>query len=345
MFPSHDKTSFDIAIIQDTNTFWRKEVVNHGDFIFESPKPYSNTVADLDDSKKYVIIGLNAYEKRASFELSKSKNCSVGFVKKGQVSNYQKTYGFIKPIKYNFMQENVVCDIKNNSNALIYTNINGDRYFNYVTITVGTNSQFLNIGEPYQYVMLTDGKRDFTGTVSDIIIDANDPANNKATFIFGFDRDSNNYDRGFIEYNLLPEGYGQQDKKYVLYYGRIDMLYSYEYKWNDVTYCMKKPLIPGETFAFDGNYGGVDDGANKFAGIVGGLDNIYDQVLTNKELMYNREYHQVIPMYVKTNTVKKDTANNFLDYDRFDNSNMALQILKTNKTVKSYNYAEIYYFP
>jgi hypothetical protein len=329
-----DKTSDDAIFNKIESTFLVRTPYYNEDFKWTT-KEYPNEAAFLADSANYgtfdiaIILDTKEYFKK---EVVNTGDTYIKqFVNKGTISDYHLEEGFSKPIKYEFESSNVKCD---NGKGLIYQNNNGDWYFNTVTVVVGANASYLNIGEPYQYVMLTDGRKDFTGVPVDLYIDEFDSSKNTATFIFGFDRDSNNYERGYVDYTLIPMGYDDADKTYHLYYGRLDMLYSYEYNVDDITYCIKKPLIAGETVTLAATFGGVDTPDGKFSGVVAWLNAIYDTVFTKDELLYNREYHQEIPVYVKSNTIKKDTTNNYLDYATFENDKLALQIKKTNTIVK-----------
>lgn len=250
-------------------------------------------------------------------------DCKMEFKFRGYITTFFERTGFPKQIKYSY-------DKKIENFSLIQKNENENIYFNGITVEIGEEAKYLGAQETY--VMLTDGKRDFTGMVASVVKNSNNKYD--VEIIFGFDRDSNIYDLGFYS-TLEKEGY-LTAKNFYLYYVRLDMVYIIEYANSEnKTYNVETPILQGQNMSITTNFGGVSIGDKKFANAITWIDNAYENLFTNKELFYNREYAQDVPVYIKTNKI--DSSKPYFSYSTFDNSDMAVFISKNVDNKQEYS--------
>lgn len=153
------------------------------------------------------------------------------------------------------------------------------------------------------------------------------------TVSFGFDKDYQINYFGRLKH-LEDSGY-KAPMDYYLYYVRNELPYVWEYNRNANTATMRYPMLPGQNLETNGNFGGIDDGEKKFAGMVDGIDSIFD-TFTNEQLLYSREYHQSMPVYVRTNNISPDSDK--FRYSTYDNSNVALTMTESTTEYEASDY-------
>ena len=209
------------------------------------------------------------------------------------------------------------------------------------TEAIYVGSIYLNT---YKYTMYVNGHRNKEIQNSDNIEDST------ITVMCGFDKDYPLNYWGRHTY-LDKLGYPDKPRDLQLFYIRNEFPYVYEYSRDNNTATMEYPMLPGETLEFGGNFGGIESGEKKFAGIVDSIDKIYGQffgkldtdgdITIDPQLLYSREYHQPVPIYIRSNKIKpilikeeytdKDgkpytkTTDKF-NYETFDNRNLCVEL-------------------
>lgn len=157
------------------------------------------------------------------------------------------------------------------------------------------------------------------------------------TVMMGFDPD---YTLNYFGRHLYLEsqGYVGTIKDFQLFYVRNEYPYVWEYNRNDKTYSMEMPLFAGETREITGNFGGIDDAERKYAGIVDDIQSVYGTHFGKNEgsrdihMLYSREYHQPIPLYVRSNKVQP--SEDKFRYVTYDNRELNIKICAQIKKYK-----------
>lgn len=196
----------------------------------------------------------------------------------------------------------------------------------------------------YRYTLYINGNKN-----KEIITDEN-IENSTITVMCGFDKDYPLNYWGRHTY-LDSLGYPDKPRDLQLFYIRNEFPYVYEYARNDNTATMEYPMLPGETLEFGGNFGGIESGEKKFAGMVDSINTIYGQFYgaidtdgdstIDPQILYSREYHQPVPIYIRSNKIKpiiikeeyKDNngqaytkITDKFNYETFDNRNLCVEI-------------------
>lgn len=196
----------------------------------------------------------------------------------------------------------------------------------------------------YRYTLYINGNKN-----KEIIADEN-IENSTITVMCGFDKDYPLNYWGRHTY-LDKLGYADKPRDLQLFYIRNEFPYVYEYARDDNTATMEYPLLPGETLEFGGNFGGIQSGEKNFAGMVDSINSIYGRfygkmdtdgdTTVDPQILYSREYHQPVPIYIRSNKIKpiiieeeyKDQNNETyikttdkFNYETFDNRNLCVEI-------------------
>lgn len=163
------------------------------------------------------------------------------------------------------------------------------------------------------------------------------------TVMCGYDKDYPMNYKGRHEY-LENLGYVNKPMDLQLFYIRNEYPYVWEMNRDEKTSTMNFPILPIETREINGNFGGIDSGEKKYAGIVDDIQSLYGShfgkyhsdniTIPAYELLYSREYHQPIPLYVRSNKIKPHKLSNgdsIFYYDTFDNRNLAVTLSSTAK--------------
>ncbi len=190
--------------------------------------------------------------------------------------------------------------------------------------------------------------------------------NSTITVMCGYDKD---YSLNYWGRHTYLEDLGYVDKPMdlQLFYIRNEFPYVYEYSRDDNTSSMEYPILPGETLEFSGDFGGIESGEKKFAGMVDSINSIYGQFFGIKDtngndtidpqILYSREYHQPVPIYIRSNKVKpifieeeytdskgqvtKKLIDKF-NYETFDNRDLCVEIKSgTEEYKESLDYLQI----
>lgn len=189
----------------------------------------------------------------------------------------------------------------------------------------------------YKYTLYVNG------TVKKEIENEENIDSSTITVMCGYDKD---YPLNYWGRHTYLEklGYVEKPMDLQLFYVRNEFPYIYEYNRNDKTATIDYPMIPGETIEFSGDFGGIESGEKKYANMVDGVNNIFGQFfglkdtnnnnIINPQILYSREYHQPIPIYIRTNKISplkiKDSDGKReiekLNYDTFDNRDLCVEI-------------------
>lgn len=282
-------------------------------FALPYPGDYSGVLTL--SSTKYIYGIWNKYGSESLYQMDTTNKPNIGSV----ISND----GIKDSYEYRTVVTRVVVSSK--SYYTIYYNVYTAQERRLVQKEISYNGKLSLNTYKYQIHVFTEKLN--------TIEDSNKINESTITVMCGYDKDYQLNYWGRHKY-LDSLGYVDKPMDLQLFYVRNEFPYVYEYKRGDTTSTMQYPLLPAETLNFEGDFGGINIENKQFAKIVDSIDTIYGKhfgkydpfknEIIPLELMYSREYHVPIPVYVRFN--KMTPSEDKLQYVTYDNRDVCVDI-------------------